>query len=105
MLGVWPSLINTGTISRRSVQIIRIRDFSFSIYELIVASLHSMIFEIIVDWRIMRIEHNLEHLINHVCDVLFRPFVWLSKIWIRIYLYKPNPKVLINHKIITKELK
>ena len=105
MLGVWPSLINTGAISRRSVQIIRIWDFSFSIYELIVASLHSMIFEIIVNWRIMRIEHNLEHLIHHICDELFRPFVWLSKIWIRIYLYKPNPKVLINHKIVAKELK
>lgn len=105
MLGVWPSLINMGAISRRSVQIIKIWDFSFSIYELIVASLHSMIFEIIVNWRIMRIEHNLEHLINHISDVLFRPFVWLSKIWIRIYLYKPNPKVLINHKIVAKELK
>lgn len=85
--------------------VVLVSDVAFGVDEFVVPLLNTMVFIVIINRWIQWIQHNLEQLINHLWDKLLRPLVRLPQIWVGIDLYQPHAKVLVDHEVVTEQLK
>ena len=66
-------------------KVVFIGDGSFCINELKLLLLYSVLLIVLTFGRIDRVKYDLKHFINHIRHECFRPFVRLTKVWVRIH--------------------
>jgi hypothetical protein len=57
----------------------------------------------VVVWREERIQHNLEHLIDHFRKQVLDEGVWYPQVRIVVDFQQPNPEILIHQEIIPEQ--
>jgi hypothetical protein len=59
----------------------------------------------VIFWRKNRIQNNLKHLIDHFRNDLFNEVIRCANIRIVVNFNQPNPEILVDHEVESKQLK
>ena len=105
MVAEGSALVHAACSSGCSDCVVLVGDVAFGIDELVVPLLNTMVFIVIINRWVKRIQHNLQQLVNHLRYKLLRPLVRLPQIWVGVDLYQPHAKVLVDHEVVTEQLK
>lgn len=86
-----------------NISVVLIREQAFSVDELKVPLLDSVLFVVRIGRSVDWVKSDLQHFVNHFWHQLFCKLIWLPQIGVGVDFDEPDSEILVDHEIVAKK--